>query len=273
MSYVLTICYPAAQANATQQFAARLAVTLHCPLHVLHSYTIPYVVGEFPVPVITPDDQRSLATRQIEASAQKLRAEFPDLEIKTELQYGIPADVLADAVEQEQPLIVVLGNDESDQGESWIGTDTAAMMAELSAPVLALSSTTGPSGISHVCLALDRDFLSTGSRLAGLERLQQALEFRLTVVTVLSGNDDARSEGSALQHQLEKAGARFVVLQASGDELSEQLINFATAGGADCLAVLKHERGFWNALFHRSNTGAILRHVNLPVLAFHEIEN
>jgi nucleotide-binding universal stress UspA family protein len=270
MSYVLTICYPAAQASATQDYAARLATALNCPLHLVHSYTIPYVVGEFPVPVITPDDQRHIAEQQLQAVEGRLRARFPALDIKTALRYGIPADVLAESVENEAPLVVILGNDESDHGETWIGTDTATMMAELAAPVLALSSATENPEISHVCLAIDRDSISEGVGLAGLEQLQEALNFRLTVVTVLKESEGEPAAASELQRKLERIGASFVLLQNSGEALSEQLIGFAAAEGADCLAVVRHERGFWNELFHKSHTGAILRKVHLPVLAFHQ---
>ncbi len=272
MSYVLTICYPSAERATTATYAAKLATTLQCPLRLVHSYNIPYVIGEFPVPVMMPDDQRQVAQEQLEHAVTALRAGFPELDIRPDLGYGIPADVLAEAVEKEKPLVVVLGNDEATSPETWTGIDTAALMAEIEVPLLALPPAGDMPGISRVCLALSREQLLRSTPLEGLEPLQRGLRFKLSVLTVADG--DADREGvplSPLMQQLEAAGAVFTTIGASGEDLGSQLAAAARDQGADCLAVLKHDRGFWSALFHKGHTEAILRETKLPVLAFHAL--
>jgi nucleotide-binding universal stress UspA family protein len=273
MSYVLSTCYPYSSQLTAARYAADLALALGCPLHIAHAYSIPYVIGEFPVPVVAPDDQRSQATQQLQRAVSSLHDAYPHLDIRSSLGYGLLAEVLIETIEHAPPLLTVIGNDESDDATAEIGIDTADIMAELAMPVMAVTAGAAGSSLKRMCLALTARSLQESASLEGLEALHHKLGFSIHVVTVsMDGDDTVDSQGPLLQ-QLQGLGAEFATLPQSGASPSEQIATYAASFGADCLGVLRHERGFWSALFHKSQTEALLRKIDLPVLAFHSREN
>lgn len=272
MSYVLTTCFPTAESLRPAEVAAGIAMRVNCALRLVHAYTVPFVIGEFPAPVVAPDDLRVVAEAQLETAEESLLKLFLDLRVESSLSYGILDDVLSEAIDAESPLLVVLANDLAEDSEAALGTDTANAMSDIPVPVMAVPPRSMDSPLSHLCLALSPQSLADSEPLTGIGLLQQRLGFRVSVVSVSDGvpdGEEAAEFESPLRVQLSALGATFTTIPAGGVPLSEVLDAFITSQGADCVGILKQERGFFSALFHKSQTEALLKITSLPVISFH----
>ena len=270
MPYILSTTYPSAHGLVAAEYACGLAAALHCPVKFLHGYIVPVTFGEMPMPVMPADDARTLAAGQMDAAMEKLRARFPDAVVSSDVVYGDLADVLNEAADEDQPLLTIIGNDEDVDMEGWIGTHARHMLRDAGHPVLAVPPTAVYHRPEHICLAVDSRSIADGASISSLSTLQVACNFRITVLHILDeGEGPVLFAGTTLGRQLAGMGAAYIELSASG-AVDGTIAAYAASEGMDWLAIIPHQYGFLEGLFHRSHTAHMLHLAHLPILALPE---
>jgi nucleotide-binding universal stress UspA family protein len=246
-----------------------MAATLGCPVRLLHAYVVPVTFGEMPLPVMPAEDARQLAVDQLNSALASLRSKFPDADISGDVLYGDLADVLDEAANEVAPLLIVIGNDEDTDAEGWIGSNATHMLREAGHPVLAVPHAAVYRKPEHVCIAVDSRSIDEGASVEALLRLQTSCGFRITVLHILrDGEVLAAFTQTTLGKQLTAGDPLYVELSSSG-AVDTLISNFASTHGMDWLAVIPHQYGFWEGLFHKSHTAQMLHIAQLPILALH----
>ena len=270
MSYILSTTYPSVQGLVAAEYACGMAATLACPVRLLHAYIVPVTFGEMPLPVMPADDARHLALDQMNSALTRLREKFPEADISGDVLYGDLADVLDEAADEVPPLLTIIGNDEDVDTEGWIGNNATHMLREAGHPVLAVPHAAAYRKPAHVCLAVDGRSIEEGASVETLLRLQASCGFRITVLHILrDGEIPAVFTGTTLGKQLASGNPLYVELSSSG-AVDTLIAQFTSAHGMDWLAVIPHQYGFWEGLFHKSHTAQMLHVAQLPILALHK---
>lgn len=266
MSYILTTIYPIDDGHTAAHYAASLALALNLPLRLVYPYTVPIAVGEMPMPMLPVDDVRDAAQARLTTVAAELSTHYPSLELTTDVAYGNLEDVLDDI--DEVPMLTVIGNNEPEETDVWLGSESAAILREGRWPVLAVPHGSKFSTPQQVCLACDAKTIQEGLPLGNLLSLQQHLGFKLTVLHVMMHDEPTVSyEGSALDAQL--AGRAGYAEVSANAEVNAAIAAYADTHGMDWLALAPHHYGFWAGLFHKSHTSRVLHLAHVPVLAMH----
>jgi nucleotide-binding universal stress UspA family protein len=235
----------------------------------MYAYTVPVTFGEMPLPVMPAEDARTLAASHMDEALAKLRSRHPGADISSELAYGDLTDVLDEAAQKAPPFLTVIGNDEERDFDGWIGSHAADMLREAGHPVLAVPHTAVFRSPGHICIAGDGRSIGAGASVDVLMRLQEACNARITVLHILAeGETPVAFADSTLGRQLAKSGAAYVELQASG-AVDGTIADYAASQEVDWLAVIPHQYGFWEGLFHKSHTTHMLHLAHLPILALH----
>jgi nucleotide-binding universal stress UspA family protein len=265
MSYILTTAYPIANGDTAAHYAANLALTLNLPLRIVYPYTVPVSVGEIPMPVMPVEEVRDAANAHVADLVNDLKAAHPTLHVSADVVYGGLPDVLDDV--DTAPVLVVIGNDDSEDSDAWLGSESADILRDGRWPVLAVPHHVTFKVPQQVCLAADAATIREGLPLGSLLSLKQQLGFRLTVLHVMHNEQPVVYEGSALDAQLAgMAGYSEVSVDGAVDAA---IAAFADTHGMDWLALAPHYYGFWAGLFHRSHTSRVLHLAHVPVLALH----
>jgi nucleotide-binding universal stress UspA family protein len=269
MSYILSTTYSSGHGLVAAEYACGLAALLRCSVRLMYAYTVPITFGEMPLPVMPAEDARLLAAEHMETAIGKLRNRFPHVDISGELAYGDLADVLDEAARQSPPRLTVIGNDEEPDFDGWIGSHAAEILREAGYPVLAVPHSAVFRGPAHICIAGDSRSIGAGASVDILTRLQEACDTRITVLHILAeGESPVAFADSTLGRQLAKCNAAYVELQAPG-AVDGAIASYAASQETDWLAVVPHQYGFWEGLFHKSHTTHMLHLAHLPILALH----
>jgi nucleotide-binding universal stress UspA family protein len=270
MSYILTTAYPIANGDAAVHYAAGLALASHLPLRVVYPYTVPVSVGEIPMPMLPVEEVREAANSRISEVVKSLSTLYPSLQVSSNVVYGMLTDILDDELGEGKPapLLTVIGNDEEEGSDAWLGGETTDILRDGHLPVLAVPHTTSFRMPQHVCLACDTRSITEGMPVVALQAWQKRLGFRITVLHVVEAGQAVSYEGSVLEGQLTTMAAGYAEVSVT-KEVDKAIADFAALHGMDWLAIAPHHYGFWEGLFHKSHTSRVLHLAHVPVLALH----
>jgi nucleotide-binding universal stress UspA family protein len=126
--------------------------------------------------------------------------------------------------------------------------------------------------VQQICLASDLRHVSDKFPVAALQALIQATGATLHVVNVDNHNEQFRPETpleSSALHQL-LAELRPQYHYETGTSTEEAVHEFLDKTNMDWLIVTPHRHSFFEGLFHKSQTKALMRLTDIPVVALHE---
>jgi nucleotide-binding universal stress UspA family protein len=270
MSTILTALNTGSGGDAAILYAGGLASSLKLPLRIVNPFTVPITLGEMPMPMLPVEEVRASAERQLEGLVLKLKEDFPDVQLNPAVAYGALADILDDEAAKSKPLITIIGHDDGEDPDVWIGSDSTDILREGRGSVLVVSQKATFSRPKHVCLACDSRSITEGLPLSGLLELQALLGFRITVLHVItSGEDGVSFQSSPLYQQLSNVPTvSFAEVSAVG-EVDEAIASFPDSHDIDWLALAPHHYGFWQGIFHKSHTSRVLHLAHVPILGLH----
>jgi nucleotide-binding universal stress UspA family protein len=189
MSYIITTTYPSSVGRIAAQYACNLASSLGIPVHLLHGYTVPVTFGDVPLPVISVDDILNITTERVNSSLAQLKAQYPAIQISSDISYGDFGDLLEEEASKKEPLMAVIGNDEELDSNVWIGSNASSLLREAPMPVLAVPQSSEIKTPQQVCLACDSKSINEGHPVDILLKLHATYNLRITVLHLLSNDE------------------------------------------------------------------------------------
>src|SRR5262249_33648649 len=153
--------------------------------------TVPVAIGEMPMPLLPVDEVLAAANARLGEVSAAIKAMYPSLDVSTAAMYGNLGDLVEELTEQSAPLLTVVGNDEDDGADLWIGSEGADVLRKGARPALAVPQTSVFKKPQHVCIACDAQSIREGMSLASLLALQEQLGFSITVMHVAGEDGEA----------------------------------------------------------------------------------
>lgn len=258
-------------ASNAVHYACRLAQEIHTDVLIVHSFMIPISFGDNPMPVIPVDEGRDIAEERMEELLASLRATYLGLNLRGRISFGDIVESLDDITEGQKPAMIIIGNSGTDDKMLWMGSNVLGAMRNLRIPVLAVPNGYAYGSISNICYACDYkrvDKLLTDD----LIRLSQLTNARLHILNVDYDNREFDPQSITEHHEL------FETLKAAAPEyhhirhekVEDAIYDFITGRQMDWLIVVPHKHSFWESLFHKSLTKAMIKTCPIPIAALHE---
>lgn len=253
-------------------YTCHMAAQYNLPVIVLHAYITPVAFHENPMPVISLEESKSIAESQLKALTEDLIRQYPQLFITGKVVYGDVTDNLKEIVVENNAWMVVVGNSSADDSGFWLGSNLLSTLRHISCPVLAVPAAYQYKTIEKIAFACDLNNISNLLPAADMVALVSQASASLHVINVDHENKNFDAETSfeyTSLHESLKAVAP-VYHNVDSADIDQALQTFVTEKSMDWLIVIPHKHTFFESLFHKSQTKAIVRHAHIPIVALHE---
>jgi len=258
--------------NATQ-YACDMARDLHASVTIMHSFIIPVTFSDTPMPVMPVDEGRQIAEDRMQELVAKLQSAYEGLEIHGKIMYGEIVDCIEEYTEDTKPWIIVVGNSGSGDTALWLGSNVLSALKNLKHTVMAIPPESTYRKPEKVCFACDYKHITDHLQTGALLNLVAETGAQLHVLNVDYNNkgyapDDAL-ESTELHSALKAANPVYHYVEQENIEAGIE--SFITANQMDWLVIAPHKHSFFEGLFHKSHTKAIMKMVHIPLIALHEL--
>ena len=253
-------------------YAAEMALQLKARLILFHAYQIPVAVSEMPV---VYDMEALIADnkRQLDTIKERLQdAKGPALFLQTEVSEGSLIGCLKDICEDMEPYAVVMGSHGTTAAERFFfGSNTVYALKHLHWPIIAVPANFAFAGIKKIAFASDLDKDLAKTALALLKNW--VTDFMAGLHIVNFGKQEQFYENSvfasgALQRELKVLDPQFHFI--TGENTEDAITQFVLANQIDLLVVLHKTYGFFENIFHKSQTKQFALYSAIPLLVLHE---
>jgi nucleotide-binding universal stress UspA family protein len=259
-------------ANALK-YAAALANHVKGEMIIAHVINLP--VTSLESGVALPSDARleEDCRQELDRLSKELRLENGfRFDVETICEYGFLTASLNELVKTRSADLVVMGTKGATNFlDALIGTNTSDFIKIAACPVLAIPAGARFTGMKTIAYA--SDFESEENIF-----LQQLFQFAgpfqsyVSIINILTASQSQDlSENAVVRDILEHFPDQdYCIVQIKEKEVIEGIHEFVKQKHPDVLAISIHERGFFEALFHKSVSRQLVYHATLPLLTLPE---
>ena len=254
------------------KYACDIASVQNAEVMIIHSFMVPVVFSDIPMPTSIVADAENDSEIQMRRLIANTQTTYPSLQISGKIFYGGTVEVIEEyALEHNKPFLVVVGNNNLEDQDSWPDSTLIEALKDLKYPVLAV-----PPGYSFhqpqkICFAFANEHSGIDAALIKLRELVLLFDAELHVLNVRTDNynpaDDADIDATAKQILFAASPAYHIVPCQS--DIEHAISTFTISHGIDMLALIPHTHSFFQGLFHKSHTKAIAHISHIPLLAIH----
>lgn len=257
-------------AGNAAHYACQLARDHNSPVTLLHSFIIPVTFSDTPMPVMPVDEGRTIAEERMNELTAEYRQAYPGLDIRGKIMFGDIVDCIEEYTEQTPPWIIVLGNSGLGDSMLWFGSNVLNALRNLRYPVLAVPRDTGYRRPEKLCFACDFKHIADHLDTEALSVLVHTTNAQLHVLNVdhLGKNPPEADETSTLHRLL--APLNPVYHYVEKEHVEDGIKAFMEQNQMDWLIIVPHKHSFFEGLFHKSHTKAIMKSVPVPLIALKE---
>ncbi len=261
-------------ANNALQYAIQLAKKTNASIHLLHVNNIPIMDASF------PNEVYQTYTAEIEDFAKNSFENLENLYLnKSNLQfdkhtaYGFVNDEIQEFAKNNDIDLIVLGTTgASGIQEILIGSNAASVVAKAEIPVLVIPPTSTFTDIKKIVYASDfnePEFPSV-SRLAFFANLYEAEVNVLHIKSFADNLFDAEHNFFSRNKENVEVNRWKIVKLPEGESIIDSINNFVETEHPNLIVMAKHNRSFFDRLFHRSLSKQMAYHTKIPLLVLNK---
>ena len=251
---------------ATQacEYAAQLCLEQQLDMTLLHVMHVPVVDGvhHIPLPNELMEAQREQYDKKLKTLKDELAAKYP-INIECSAQYGLAADLIVSLSEELEMDMIVMGtNGDSGLLDKIFGSVSLAVSKNSQIPLLVLPHDSTYRPIEALAFAYDNQENIDAEKLF----IKSLNKKGVTKIHILSVEPDKAKGEYSEEVVYDNKDAKEVAIWASS--ITDGLSKYNSKNNIGILAVKRHHRSFFNDLFHKSTTKALLSDNKMPLLIF-----
>lgn len=259
-------------ANNALTFAIDLCKKTNATLHVLHVQNIPIVDVNYPMDNyqvfieeaenLTDENFKTLESKTLQPS---------QIKYKTHKTIGsFVSNAIIDFTENNNVDLIIMGTTGSSGIESvLIGSNAASVVGKSEVPVFVIPPSANSTTFKHVLYSSDYNEPEFPT-LSQLKYFADLYGADIAVLHVASENDHYFDvEGSFfVKHKKELGDVQLVTVENM--EITNAINQQIEARQIDLVVLAKHNRGFFDRLFHRSFSKQMTYHTTTPLLVLNK---
>lgn len=261
-------------AHNAMTYGVELAKSIGHSVTLVHVYQVPVAFTDGPLVMVSLDDLRSAAEKQLEQIKSDLRrVHGKELKIYSEAILGNVVEETQKLAEKLDPFAVVMGATGLTGAQRVLfGSTTLQAVRQLTYPVIVVpEGKTFGHGIRKIGLACDfREVVDT-TPTRFIQQFQKTFQAELHVINVDFENRQFRSdtpEQSLMLHTLLE-GLKPVYHFIEEADIEAGLNRFAEENNLDLLITIPKKHRFIESIFKRSATKQLLKEARVPVVGIH----
>lgn len=262
-------------ATTALHYGIEMAKAINAEIHLLHVYQVPVSFTDTPVVLMSVDELKSAAEKQINLLKNEVIHIAPaSIKVHAETRLGSVPDEIENYCNEVKPFSVVMGS----KGKSGLekvlfGSNTLTVIRQLTWPVISVPpGILYRDGIRKIGFAYDLKEKAENSVFAIIKSFQKEFNAALHILNV--GTEDVSAKlGTAddvegLYKMFEDARPTYHFIKHYNPE--EGLSEFAETNNLDLLIVIPKKLKFLETLFRSSSTKQLVYHSHVPVMCVHE---
>lgn len=255
-------------------YGVDLAKSIDQSVTLVHVYQVPVAFADGPLVMVSLDDLRSSAEKQLDKIKSDLRhVHGKELKIYSEAILGNVVEEIGKLAEKLDPFAIVMGATGLTGAQRVLfGSTTLSAVKHLHFPVIVVPE--GRSfghGIKKIGLACDFRNVVDTMPTRFIQQFQKTFQAELHVINVDFDNRQFRAdtpEQSLMLHTLLE-GVKPVYHFLEEEDLEAGLNRFAEENNLDLLITIPKKHRFIEAIFKSSTTKKILKEARVPVVGIH----
>jgi nucleotide-binding universal stress UspA family protein len=261
-----TILVPTDFSSAAENaaaYAAQLAKQIDASITLLHVYSLPVPMTDYPVMMVTADDLRKSADDGLLRVKEVVQKRFANVTVEAESRLGDVVTEIEDACKEQRPFALVVGVKEVNGFERALFGDTAlSLVKHCSYPVIAVPENAKAGTPANIVLATD--LLNAQEIPAGdIAAIASVLGANLHIVHVEQGLSKRYPEELMAAFAETKASYHAI----ADDDVTEGLKDYVLENKIDLVIVLPHKHNLYERLFFKGHTKGILHNMPVPVMS------
>lgn len=273
MSLIITATDFSEVAENAVNYACRLASAQNAQVIIVHSFIIPVMFSDVPMPASIVTDAQADAEENMNNLVARMTTVYPGLPVQGTVIYGDTVGVLDEyAAQNKSPWLIVVGNKGPEEAASWPDSTLMNVLKKLEYPVLAVPAHFGYQPVKRICFAYDNKHKGNDIALQQVKDLSMRMGAELHVLTIRlknAGSDVPAAIDEGVKSLLAGANPSYHFVNDAGD-IDNTINDFISNNNIDLLIVLPRKHSFFEGLFHKSHTKSIALHTRIPILALHE---
>ncbi len=259
-------------ANRALKYALVLAEKCQATVDILHVKQVPLVDATFPMETyqLFIDEMNATEEEGVKKLKGTLLANTP-VHFTFHSATGFVSDeVLMFAKAHQTDLIVMGTTGASGLAEILIGSNTASLIGKSEIPVLVIPADYQFKGVNQVLYTTDYNEpeFPAVSRLMFFVELFDA---KLTVLHVKTEFDNYfNAEGNFFNKNKQHIAQSVEIINVENDNVMNAISNYLEGNSPDLVVIAKHNRSFFDRIFHRSLSKQMAYHTKLPLLVLHK---
>ncbi|UYZ59705.1 universal stress protein [Hymenobacter latericus] len=261
-------------AEAALRYATGLARQLSARLVLLHLYHDPLLVTETAL-VTVPVEAYYQSQQEVTEHLQRLAQTLP-VPAEVAVAANTIPEVVADAVQRYQPLLLVAGREHTDNFLDRLVSNLAlpSLRAVRFPLLLVPERLPEPKLPTRVLVAADQHPFQLKHTSTNTKALFAALKAEPAVVHVAPDGPPAAAQARAALAYVRRTGLFEQVpdnrlYEVRDEDPAEGIVQAVADLQADMVVVLARPHSFFGGLFHRSVTAQVMSHSPVPVLVLH----
>ncbi|MEI8278322.1 MAG: universal stress protein [Bacteroidota bacterium] len=268
---IATTDFSDASENAVH-YACSMAKEHRASVIILHSFMIPITISDTPIPVMPIDEGMGIAERRMKVFVEATIAKNPGVELTGKVMYGDIIDCLEELTEKAKPWFIVFGNNSTDNSASWLGSTAVSALKHLAYNVIAIPQGVAYKPVQKICFACDLKNYKEHVSTQHLIDLVQATGAQLHILNVDHNNKnygpDSPLEETAIHGLLKSLNPEYHFVD--NENTDEAIQQFVDTHKMDWLVVVPQKHLFFENLFHKSHTKAMVKMSHIPLVALHD---
>jgi nucleotide-binding universal stress UspA family protein len=259
-------------ADNAVHYACKMAEDFKATVTVIHSFIIPVTFSDTPMPVMPVEEGREIAEERMGRLINALSATYPGLTIGSKIMFGEIVDCLEEYLESESASLIVLGNSGSANANLWLGSNALSALKNLQKPVLAVPPHHQYKKPEKICFACDFKNIAGHLQASAIVELMKNLGGQLHVLNVDFEDRHYAADNAFESTDLHMALSSLhpVYHYVEKENVEDGIRLFVEENHMDWLIIVPHRHPFFEGLFHKSHTKAIMKSINIPLVAMHE---
>lgn len=272
MSVIVTATDFSTIAQNAVHYACDMAQDTGASVVVIHSYAIPVAFNDNPMPIMPLEEGKNLAEEQLNQLIVELKEKYTGINISGFVTYGDVTDNLKAYVAEEHPWLIMIGNSSQEEDNFWLGGNLLNALKHIHCPVVAIPKGVSYQPIKNVCYACDYKHIAEKLPAERIKLLVNKTNSQLLVLNVDKENKSFDIETPYQSEQLHELlkEVKPEYHNIVNDDIDDGILDFVKTKTIDWLVMIPHNHSFFEKLFHKSNTNAVVRRANIPIVALHD---
>ena len=257
-------------ANKARDYAIQLAQTLNAEIILLNSFHIPNL-GDYEGALINLDYQiKEQAENQMKEQLKYVKLNYSNIKFSEVITLGLVVDAIQDVCEKKKIDLIVMGTTgASGFIGNLLGSNTAALIGSVKTPIIAVPSKATINFPEKIVVATDLMESGENKIFNALKEIATNTKSTIDFLFIANGDEDENRKLQRLKAANfdEKFDANYHPFHIRNDEeVEDGILEYIDKKEVDLLVLVARQRGFWEKLFHKSISKALVKQAKLPIL-------